>query len=128
MSRTTRTDKEDCLCADFACTIGRPMDVHKGDLVLRVDYTLDAYMVHDAVWEKAGMGHRGFLHLKCLERRLGRKLVLEDFTTFPINNSIRFAYAMGKREGIVEYGADLGRQILEIANTTGLEPVNVGAT
>jgi hypothetical protein len=35
------------------------------------------------------------LCLRCLEKRLGRKLLLTDFTDAPINNSVRFGFAMG---------------------------------
>ena len=61
------------------------------------------YMVHDTVWANAGMQRRGFLCLNCLEARLltaghGR-LKLDDFTNAPCNASLRFGYAMARREG-----------------------------
>lgn len=36
----------------------------------------DDFIVRSSVWEEAGMNgwHAGFLHLRCLEARLGRKL------------------------------------------------------
>ncbi len=89
------------------------------DAYFEVDPTLEDYMVHDEVWERAGMGKQGFLHLRCLESRLRRRLTLADFTNYPVNNGIRFGFQLGK----TEYGEELGRHILELANTTGLEPV-----
>ena len=90
------------------------------DSHFELDPTLEDYMVRDEVWAKCGVGARGFLHLRCLEARLHRQLTLADFTSFPVNAAIRFGFDMGKRE----YGEDLGRRILEVANTTGLEPVS----
>ncbi len=43
------------------------------------------YMVHNAIWQTAGM-LKGFLCIGCLESRLGRTLSLPDFTAAPINN------------------------------------------
>lgn len=57
----------------------------------------ETYMVNDEVWAAADMKKRGFLHLNCLELRLGRNLEIEDFTAWPVNNDIRFGYIMGKR-------------------------------
>jgi hypothetical protein len=59
------------------------------------------YMVHDAVWAKAGMQRRGFLCLTCLEDRLiagGQdQLTLTDFTNAPCNAALRFGHAMALR-------------------------------
>jgi len=45
------------------------------------------YMVHNAVWAKAGMEpDGGHLCIGCLERRLGRMLRPRDFTDAPIND------------------------------------------
>ena len=59
----------------------------------------ESYMVHDKVWAAAGMPARqkripnydesdgsGFLCLDCLEKRLGRDLVPEDFTKLCIDS------------------------------------------
>jgi hypothetical protein len=44
------------------------------------------YMVHDAVWQAAGMTpFGGYLCVGCLEHRLGRELSARDFTAAPIN-------------------------------------------
>jgi len=64
------------------------------------------YMVHNAVWAKAGMQRRGFLCLGCLEKRLIAAghcpLQLNDFINAPCNAGIRFGYALAKRDaGIV---------------------------
>lgn len=42
------------------------------------------YMVHDQVWEAAGLG-RGHLCIGCLEARLGRRLTPDDFTQARVN-------------------------------------------
>jgi hypothetical protein len=40
------------------------------------------YMVYDYIWELCGVApNEGMLCVHCLEARLGRPLVLEDFTT-----------------------------------------------
>lgn len=58
------------------------------------------YMVHDAVWAKAGM-RRGFLCLGCLEKRLVAAghgpLQLDNFTRAPCNAGLFFGYAMATR-------------------------------
>lgn len=48
---------------------------------------LQGYMVHDEVWAQAGM-EDGFLHLACLEKRIGRNLEGDDFPDYPINEGI----------------------------------------
>jgi hypothetical protein len=55
----------------------------------------DDYMLRDEVWLAAGgkLGPGGgVLHLRCVEKRLGRKLALEDFADVGINNAIRWAW------------------------------------
>lgn len=42
------------------------------------------YMVHDAVWEAAGMDY-GFLCVGCLEQRLGRPITGADLKPIPVN-------------------------------------------
>jgi hypothetical protein len=50
----------------------------------------EMYMVKDEVWAAAGMKTRvGILCLKCLSKRLGRKLTLDDFTDFAVNGWLR---------------------------------------
>lgn len=56
---------------------------------------LEMYMVHNAVWTAAGM-EKGFLHLPCLERRLGRTLSADDFPRYVINKAILFAFERSK--------------------------------
>ncbi len=63
-------------------------------------YATDYYMVHDRLWCRAfkiklerypdGSNNcpAGMLHIKCLEKRLGRKLRQRDFPDFPVNNGI----------------------------------------
>lgn len=49
------------------------------------------YMVRDRIWEQAGMVAKRryddhvYLCIGCLERRLGRELLPEDFTGAPVN-------------------------------------------
>lgn len=77
-----------------------------------------SYMVHDEVWDRAWPGYHqlrrelrakypvskyGFwglvLCFKCLERRLGRPLVLGDFTKAVINQPIVFGFGLGRLTG-----------------------------
>lgn len=56
------------------------------DCSVDVDYIQENYMVHDHVWQGAGMSPRGGrLCVKCIEKRLGRKLNRGDFTLCPLN-------------------------------------------
>lgn len=54
------------------------------------------YMVHAAIWQRAGMPRRGFLCLTCLDDRLVAAghghLKLTDFTATPCNAALRFGY------------------------------------
>jgi hypothetical protein len=43
------------------------------------------YMVHEEVWQYAGMPP-GYLCIGCLEERIGRRLTPLDFTDAPIND------------------------------------------
>lgn len=53
----------------------------------------DYYMVHDHLWDSAGVPEITMLHRKCLEKRLGRPLNADDFTTETINASVVEEYA-----------------------------------
>src|SRR2546430_1806617 len=45
------------------------------------------YMIHDRLWERAGMAPKGgYLCIGCLEKRLGRRLRPADFTAAPLND------------------------------------------
>lgn len=57
----------------------------------------DYYMVRNDVWRKAVPERKGQLHLTCLEKRLGRQLVMDDFTDVPLNNLIRFGFSRGQQ-------------------------------
>jgi hypothetical protein len=50
----------------------------------------DWYMVTDRVWEAAGLPEDEYCCLGCLECRLRRPLMIDDFTTAPVN---RLAWA-----------------------------------
>jgi hypothetical protein len=77
----------------------------------------NSYTVHDHLWDDAWPHHEEhksamlvrasdhrmphnmvhqYLCLSCLEKRLGRRLKIEDFDDAPINNAIRFAYQLGR--------------------------------
>ena len=58
--------------------------------------TYDLYMIKDEVWYSEAELSR-YLHLVCLERKLGRSLKIEDFTDAPVNEGIRFGMTLGMR-------------------------------
>lgn len=43
------------------------------------------YMVFDEVWLLANPARKGMLCIRCLEKRIGRELVSNDFTGAPVN-------------------------------------------
>jgi hypothetical protein len=43
-------------------------------------------MFRDETWSAAGMPHRGYLCIGCLQRRLGRELTGDDFTDALVND------------------------------------------
>lgn len=45
----------------------------------------DPFMVVDKIWKKVAKPNDQFLCLKCVEKRIGRKLEKKDFTTVPLN-------------------------------------------
>lgn len=51
----------------------------------------DYYMVHKELWEQVHWSYSGKLCLPCLEKRVGRRLKLSDFTGAPINSHPRIA-------------------------------------
>lgn len=68
-------------------------------LPVHVPYRAEYYMVHNHIWEAAGMFgmDSGYLCIGCLENRLGRMVSREDFTDCRVNdlsysNNIRFAW------------------------------------
>lgn len=56
------------------------------------------YYVKPEVWFQAHNSERGFLCIGCLEERLGRRLVAEDFTNASIN---RFHPGVRKSQRLV---------------------------
>jgi hypothetical protein len=47
---------------------------------------LEYYMVEDYVWQQSGLDScEGMLCIRCLEFRIGRKLISSDFPDLPIN-------------------------------------------
>ena len=57
------------------------------------------YMVNNSVWCTEAKLHamRGYLHIACLEKRIGRKLTLGDFTDTTINAALREGWRIGRR-------------------------------
>lgn len=49
-------------------------------------YRKDYYMVNEYVWKKYGV-EKNMLCIKCLEKRMKRKLKFEDLTLCPVNIS-----------------------------------------
>lgn len=72
--------------------------------------TNDSYMVTNATWHKAipnypmlhkerkEKGLHTALCFKCLERRIGRELVLEDFVNYPINRAVLLGIRIGQKK------------------------------
>lgn len=60
--------------------------------------TTDYYMVHDELWQSVTTPDERFLCLACLEQRIGRPLVIDDFTPYPVNDQIRLVYQLGGRD------------------------------
>ena len=60
----------------------------------------EGYMVTNEIWDAIGLKKRdGFLCFECLETRMnkiGINLQIDSFTSYPINDSIRFGYKIGK--------------------------------
>jgi hypothetical protein len=73
---------------DRARIEGRCLDC-KEETTSRADRGNEYYMVHDALWLKAHPEGTGKLCIGCLEQRLGRRLMPEDFTDAIVNRSGR---------------------------------------
>lgn len=57
------------------------------------------YRVHDEVWAQTGLKkYDGVLHLRCLERLIGRPLSLRDFTHHRVNAAVKFGFELRERE------------------------------
>ena len=53
------------------------------------DNRSETYIVHEHVWKAAGMEpHGGCLCIGCLEKRIGRRLIPDDFPDHPFNNRL----------------------------------------
>ena len=63
------------------------------------------YMVHDDLWNSAGMdGDGGMLCIGCLEARLGRELTSADFMDAPCNSDGWSAQSPRLRDRIARNG------------------------
>lgn len=64
------------------------------------DEFTDSYMVMDELWKQIcqqsiiDMNEHDYLCLECLENRMDRRLILEDFPRLPINIPIRWGFTM----------------------------------
>lgn len=68
-------------------TVEGPRCLHCGE----ADY--DYYMLKDALWEQVTFERRsirGTMHLGCVEARLGRKLIANDFKDLRMNQAILY--------------------------------------
>lgn len=64
---------------------------------------LQMYMVHTTIWNKYGAG-RGMLCMRCLEGRMKRSLVTEDFTECSVNTrntEVQRIRSLTVKEGIL---------------------------
>ena len=59
-------------------------------------YGRETYIVRPSVWNAAGLRawRSGFLHLKCLEKRLGRRLKKTEFRKLSASKESRFQVAL----------------------------------
>lgn len=57
------------------------------------------YMVHDSLWKQAHPNGSGMLCLPCLEKRVGRRLVMSDFTNAVINRGRHIEEFCGRAIG-----------------------------
>ena len=61
------------------------------DCKVDTHYIKESYMVMDHLWLSAGMtSDGGRLCIKCLEKRIGRKLTKRDFFCCPLNIQVYF--------------------------------------
>jgi len=66
--------------------LDRVWDARCKDCEVDTHYIQESYMVHDSLWLSAGMTpNGGRLCVKCLEKRIGRKLNRRDFFLCPLN-------------------------------------------
>ena len=83
-----REDHLAWMTCDDCCPSGIPSDGKTGPM-------FTPYMVKNDIWAKVSRSTNARLCLDCLQKRLGRKLVIEDFQTISFNYPIFFAYQMG---------------------------------
>lgn len=63
-----------------------------------------AYMVRDSIWFSVAETKHGYLCIGCLEKRLGRRLVVEDFSDVLINKLDRWRKSMRLRSRLGTLG------------------------
>lgn len=63
------------------------------------DLNNDDYAVHDDLWRSAyGSSQAGFAHIRCLEKKLGRKLTVSDFKNALVNAALLWAFERASEE------------------------------
>ena len=84
MRKRKKTRRPNSCCIDCGCNTNvMPKVEPEGHTENYSEY----YMVHDQVWNAAGLPPLGgCLCIGCLERRLGRKLTRHDFTDASVND------------------------------------------
>lgn len=50
---------------------------------------IEYYMVNNSVWNEASLQSKCFCCITCLETRLGRRLIRDDFKDVPVNKLVR---------------------------------------
>jgi hypothetical protein len=69
-------------------------------LPVTVDSQSETFMVHDHVWKAAGMEPwGGVLCVGCLEKRIGRRLMPDDFSDHVFNTSFPGTRRLQERQG-----------------------------
>lgn len=56
------------------------------------------YMIHDSIWRGAGFEKSDVACIQCFEKSLGRDLTVDDLTSAPINNMLRWALSKVKNQ------------------------------
>lgn len=76
------------------------------------DNRSETYMVHDHVWKAAGMEPwGGVLCIGCLEKRIGRRLIPDDFTDEPFNTMPGTPRLMDRRGTLVDVLGDFPEEL-----------------
>jgi hypothetical protein len=73
----------------------------------------ETYIVHNHVWKKAGMEpYGGCLCIACLEKRIGRRLIPDDFPKHPFNEMVGTARLLERRGHFLNVIGDFPAELL----------------